>query len=408
MKMNWKKYMAATAAAVMTAGLLGGCAEININDPSSQVVATYGDENIYLDEAKFLAKYNQYQMEATYGSIMMMMGASTFADYWAMDPYGTGTTMEQEAKQSTMQQILQTRVLCDKAEADGITLTEEETAKVTEAVDAFMAEENLVEVTGATRELTERIYTQNALANKVYESMVEDVDTNVDENEFLRKTMEYIKITEKTDTSSSEETTAASETESQSASEETQAETEGASEEELKTQMLEAADAIQAQMEEGTDLEDIEEDYADAAFDVNSFQGIAISANDTEEYKTTAWGLSADQCAVVDVEDDAIYVVHLLNDKDEDRTQAAIDTEIENRTAELFAERYEELASAAPDFKVKDDVWDTVTYSEAAYVEETTAAAAEETAAEETESDETQAAETTEVSEETESTEAAQ
>ena len=70
----------------------------------------------------------------------------------------------------------------------GYSLTEEETAKVTEAVDQFMANERLVEITGATRELAaSRIYTQNALANKVYETMVQDVDTNVDEAEVLKK-----------------------------------------------------------------------------------------------------------------------------------------------------------------------------------------------------------------------------
>ena len=67
MKINWKKYTAAAATVVLTAGLLGGCAQININDSSAKVVATYGDEEIYLDEAKFMAKYNQYQMEAFYG-----------------------------------------------------------------------------------------------------------------------------------------------------------------------------------------------------------------------------------------------------------------------------------------------------------------------------------------------------
>lgn len=381
MKINWKKYTAAVLTAVMTTGVLGGCAQINMNDASAKVVATYGDEDIYLDEALFMAKYNQYQMEEYYGPIMLMMGASSYEDYWKMDPYGTGSTMEDQAKTSTMQQILQTRVLCDKAEADGISLTEEETAKVTEAVDQFMENERLVEITGATRELAERIYTQNALANKVYETMVQDVDTNVDEEEVLRKTLEYIKITEKTDTAAEEETTAAgtesteAETQETAAEGETAAETESAEDTEMRNKMLEAAEAIQAEIESGTQLQTIKDEYAEAEFNVNSFADVAISADDTEDYKTTAWSLTAGACSIVESDDGAIYVLHLLNDKDEEKTQNAIDTEIENRREELFQTRYEELTNNAPTFKVKDDVWESVTYQEAAYVEETTEAA---------------------------------
>lgn len=389
MKMNWKKYTAAALTALMTAGLLGGCAQMNINDASAKVVATYGDENIYLDEATFMAKYNQYQMEAYYGPIMQMMGAATYADYWEMDPYGTGTTMEDEAKKSTMQQILQTRVLGDKAKSDGITLTEEETAKVTEAVDGFMESEQLVKITGASRELAERIYTQNALANKVYETMVQDVDTNINEDDYLRKSLEYIKITEKTDTTAEDETDAA-ETETQAEGEtgETQSESESQEDAQSKEAWMEAAQKIQAEIEAGTELTSIKEEYADADFNVNSFASVTISAEDTEDYKTAAWNLTGGACTIVESEDGAIYVLHLLNDKDEEKTQAAVDAELESRTAELFQTRYEELANNAPTFKVKDDVWDLVTYQEAAYEEETTAA--DTTEAAETEAGETE------------------
>lgn len=282
--------------------------------------------------------------------------------------------MEDEAKKSTMQQILQTRVLCDKAETDGISLTEEENAKVREAVDAFMENEHLVEVTGATKELAERIYTQNALANKVYETMVQDVDTNVNEEDFLRKTLEYIKISEKEDTTeeTTEAETGATEEVSQQETGETEAETESAEDAEMKAKMMEAAESIQSEIEAGTELDAIKEEYKEAEFDVYSFNGVGISAEDTEEYKKTAWNLAAGECSIYEGEDGVIYVLHLLNDKDEEKTQAAIKTEIEKRTAELFQTRYEELTKQAPTFKVKDDVWDSVTFKEAAYEEETT------------------------------------
>ena len=211
--------------------------------------------------------------------------------------------------------------------------------------------------------------------------MVQDVDTNVDEAEVLRKTLEYIKITEPTDTTASEETTAAetesTETESQEtdAAGETAAETESAEDTELRNSMMEAAEAIQTEIESGTELQTIEDEYAEAEFNVNSFADVAISAADTEDYKTTAWSLSAGECAIVESDDGSIYVLHLLNDRDEEKTQNAIDTEIENRRTELFQTRYEELTNHAPTFKVKDDVWESVTYQETAYVDETTEAA---------------------------------
>ena len=62
-----KKHCAGAAALlslVLGLGSLMGCSKaVKTEDYATTVVATFGDEKIYLDEANFLAKSEQYLME---------------------------------------------------------------------------------------------------------------------------------------------------------------------------------------------------------------------------------------------------------------------------------------------------------------------------------------------------------
>ena len=64
-----------------------------------------------------------------------------------------------------------------------------------------------MEAVGATDELIEKTYTENAIANLVYMDLVADVDTTVGDDEFLRKKIAYVKLTpsELTETTAADE-----------------------------------------------------------------------------------------------------------------------------------------------------------------------------------------------------------
>ena len=50
------KAMAVAMTAAMAAGSLAGCGGVSMDKYASTVVATYGDEDIYLDEANFFLR----------------------------------------------------------------------------------------------------------------------------------------------------------------------------------------------------------------------------------------------------------------------------------------------------------------------------------------------------------------
>ena len=126
---RFKRGLAVVLAAVCVLGTAAcGRTKVSLENYGTTVVATLGDTNIYLDEANFLARTNQYSSELYY----TMYGYST-TDMWTGD-LGTGKTLGEYTKESVMRSICQTYVLKAKAEELGLSLDEDDLKKVDEAV----------------------------------------------------------------------------------------------------------------------------------------------------------------------------------------------------------------------------------------------------------------------------------
>lgn len=340
MKFKLKNSLVCLLAGCLIAGVLTGCAkDASTDDYSQTVVATYGDEKIYLDEARFFAKLTQYSYEASFGAGQ---------EFWEYNLTGSGT-MESSVKTDVMKKILQTRILCDQAEKDGVTLSEDDKKKVTEKVDQFMKDEEIVEITGATRELLERLYTENALANRQREKMIANVDTNVDEKEFQQKKVEYLYLTEDDDDATDES---------------------------------KVADEILQKLESGKSATDIEKEYEDASYKVQAAT-VTFGESDDKPYVEEGWKLSKDECATAAVDGDGWYIMRCLDDNDLEAKETAIQAEIKKRQDDEFNKQYEELKKTAPKFTVDEDVWALISFKDAAYV------APSQTAAESTEAEST-------------------
>ena len=109
---------------------------------------------------------------------------------------GSGMTVGDYIKQMSLSQLRQTLVLNEYAKKNGIELSDDQKAKVDEAIEKLQTEsEDYLEAVGATDELIEKTYTENAIANLVYMDLVADVDTTVGDDEFLRKKIAYVKLT---------------------------------------------------------------------------------------------------------------------------------------------------------------------------------------------------------------------
>ena len=406
------KYAAAAFAAATAVSTLGGCEQLEKKAPEDTVAVSFGDTNIMLDEVTYMIRSMEYTYESYFGSNIC---GNDMGD-------GSGMTVGDYIKQMSLSQLRQTLVLNEYAKKNGIELSDDQKAKVDEAIEKLQTEsEDYLEAVGATDELIEKTYTENAIANLVYMDLVADVDTTVGDDEFLRKKIAYVKLTpsELTETTaadgattevssdedSSEEASSIenTEAESESASKDVTTSTEEASSEKASTEeassenvselsseastedsteaetlseeeqerqdaMNDAADKILKEFEEGNDAADFISDYQNDSHFTATNSEISISEDGTAVYNAAAWALATDECTVYRSDDGSIYIIRCLDDNDEEARQSAIDSEIESRKTALFSEKYAEIQDDSSKFKVDEDVIDTIRFTTPVYV----------------------------------------
>lgn len=428
------KYAAAAIAAATAVSTLGGCEQLEKKAPEDTVAVSFGDTNIMLDEVTYMIRSMEYTYESYFGSNIC---GNDMGD-------GSGMTVGDYIKQMSLSQLRQTLVLNEYAKKNGIELSDDQKAKVDEAIEKLQTEsEDYLEAVGATDELIEKTYTENAIANLVYMDLVADVDTTVGDDEFLRKKIAYVKLTpsELTETTAADEATTEvssdedsseeassienTEAESESASKDVTTSTEEASSEKASTEeassenvsklsseastedstevetlseeeqerqdaMNDAADKILKEFEEGNDAADFISDYQNDSHFTATNSEISISEDGTAVYNAAAWALATDECTVYRSDDGSIYIIRCLDDNDEEARQSAIDSEIESRKTALFSEKYAEIQDDSSKFKVDEDVIDTIRFTTPVYV----APSEEETSESETSGEETSESET--------------
>ena len=426
------KYAAAALAAATAVSTLGGCEQLEKKAPEDTVAVSFGDTNIMLDEVTYMIRSMEYTYESYFGSNIC---SNDMGD-------GSGMTVGDYIKQMSLSQLRQTLVLNEYAKKNGIELSDDQKAKVDEAIEKLQTEaEDYLDAVGATDELIEKTYTENAIANLVYMDLVADVDTTVGDDEFLRKKIAYVKLTpsELTETTaaaeatteassdegSSEESSSVENTETESISKDDETSTEEASSEKASTEeassektselssesdteasnesetlseeeqerqdaMNDAADKILKEFEEGNDAADFISDYQNDSHFTATNSEISISEDGTAVYNAAAWALATDECTVYKSDDGSIYIIRCIDDNDEEARQSAIDSEIESRKTALFSEKYAEIQDESSKFKVDEDVIDTIRFTTPVYV----APSEEETSESETSGEETSESET--------------
>lgn len=214
------KYAAAALAAATAVSTLGGCEQLEQKTPEETVAVSFGDTDIMLDEVTYMIRSMEYTYESYFGSNICN---NDMGD-------GSGMTVGDYIKQMSLSQLRQTLVLNEYAKENGIELNDDQKKKVEDAISELQAQgEDYLTAVGATDELIEKTYTENAIANLVYMDLVADVDTTVGDDEFLRKKIAYVRLTpsELTETTAVDEST----TEGQSGEESSEdASAEGSSE----------------------------------------------------------------------------------------------------------------------------------------------------------------------------------
>lgn len=182
-----KKLSGVLLAGILGALFLTGCGK---TPDGTQPLITAGEDTITVGTGNLMLRMNQATMLSYYS----MMGGST-TGIWSQDA-GNGETYGDTTKESVLDELENMLVQKQHGEDYGVTISEEEQSKIEEAAKAFMeanTEETIQSllVSQADVEALLELYTYQT---KMYDPMVADVDTNVEDSEAAQSKITYCRI----------------------------------------------------------------------------------------------------------------------------------------------------------------------------------------------------------------------
>lgn len=139
------------------------------------------DESCKTDELMVYLTTIQNQYEGVYG-----------AEIWntALD----GVTLEENVKETVLARIAQVKTMYLLAQEKGVKLSQEEESAVKQASEEYFASLNDTEIEqmGVTIGTVEKLYMQYALADKVYEFIIQDINPEISDDEARTITVQHI------------------------------------------------------------------------------------------------------------------------------------------------------------------------------------------------------------------------
>ncbi|HPU62538.1 MAG TPA: peptidylprolyl isomerase [Mobilitalea sp.] len=303
--------------------------QVTEDTSAGELIALIGDIRVYYNEAMVYLKSAQETYETEYGK-----------DIWNVDIFGDGKTFGEHIKDEVIKQITQIKVIRDKAEQMGITLTDEEKADA-----ASYAAEHFAGLSDAdidrylvTRDLLEQVYSENLLAEKVFETLTIDVDTNVSDYESRQITVQHILIYG------------------------TELDNEGNRKPLSFEQREKAYQKVISLLERARSGEDFYS-LAEANSEDEVIEYTFGRGTGPEEFSNTfeqaAFNLKTGEISDIITTDYGWHIIYCVTDFNEDATTEVKEKIIEERRTKLFAELYEQWSSDY-DVVINSEVWDAI------------------------------------------------
>ena len=140
-------------------------------------VTVNGDSVSYREAMLYLQTARQ-EYEGAYGS-----------EIWQYTLNADGSSLGEWVKDQTLEKIVYIKVVCSEAKKRGIELDSEEKSIVAQRTEDYMkkAEYSALSLYGIARKDVENVYTDNALAQKLYDTVTLNVDTDITDAEAEQK-----------------------------------------------------------------------------------------------------------------------------------------------------------------------------------------------------------------------------
>ena len=113
---------------------------------------------------------------------------------WQYALEADGTTLGEWVKEHTLEQMIYIKIICAQAKKLGIELDSEEKSYVAKRTEQYMerAEYNTLAMYGIARKDVEQVYTDTALAQKLYDSITLNIDTDISDAEAAQKHLQSL------------------------------------------------------------------------------------------------------------------------------------------------------------------------------------------------------------------------
>lgn len=169
---------------------LGGCGKLT---EDTKIILTTGFEedeifriesmSCHMPEVMIYLTNVQNQYESVYG-----------AEIWEKDL--GGTSLEESVKETVIAQIAQIKTMNLLAEHHGVALDESELKLAKKAAEEYYGSlsETECQAMGATKEVIYQLYCEYALAHKVYEYIIKDINPEISDDEARTITVQHILI----------------------------------------------------------------------------------------------------------------------------------------------------------------------------------------------------------------------
>lgn len=333
------KLLALILATTLIGTMFTACGpEVSLESYKKEVAATYGDEDISLAEANFFLRYAQAQMEQYYWNTYTQYGYKT---PWEAPANKEGTkTMEVIVKEQIMQQLHQTRVLCDHAADYEIELTDDETAKCETKAAQMIADfsDDFLAKAPVDEEVLTSWLQKNMIANKVHQAFIDAAEVEVTDAESQVYTVKYVFFNE-VETDDSTSTTGAP-------AEATLDKTTEA--EEFYNALSDGADIVELAKEKS--VTDSEQHFL---IDDEAYTASLDEGAEPDEMRVQTKDIAEGAVVKYHVDDKGWYVVQKTTSLDDEATQTKVGSVKETKKEEAFNETYKQWQEEAPSFSVK-------------------------------------------------------
>lgn len=295
------------AAALLT-GLLTGCGE------DTKVVLTTGlkknevfrisEKSCTLPEVMVYLTNMQNQYEAVYGE-----------EIW--NAKGEGESLEEEAKEQVLAELAQVKAMSLLAQEKEVVLDEKETERVEAAAREYFNSLSEAEVTalGVDEKLINQMYTEYALASKVYRQIVEDVNPEISDDEARTITVLSIRLKDR----------------------------------------AKAQEVLDQARQEDIDFEALAEANSEDRIVSCSFGKGEMD----EAIEKAAFDLGKDEISGIIETDDGFYVLKCVSTFDEAQTRANKEKILEKRRNEAFNSEYDTFANSLVR-QLNEELWQSV------------------------------------------------